>query len=113
MPTPSNSSDSSVKSNSKRLIGKTLHFVWDPMKRRRRCGWYAGRVVTVEVVKRVTKRTAHLKVGDLRSITVALSNPETMKYDGQRVKLHPQEWQKQSCGIVFRKEWRTPEELMQ
>ena len=112
MTTPSGSSDVSVKSNSKRLNGKILWFVYDHIKRRGRCGHYAGRIKKVEIVKRVTKRTRHLKVGDIRSITIALSDPYKMTYTGQRIKLRPNEWQKPSCGIFFNNQFTPPEELL-
>lgn len=104
-----------------RLKGKLLFFCFDEdikaRPKRSRSGFHTAKITGYRVAKRATKG---FKVGDIRSISVALANPYTMKYDGQKVKLRPCEWQNKRSGvyitstrkgITFNK-FVTPEELI-
>lgn len=64
------------------LVGRMLHFPFDPLVRRNRCGWYLGRVLRVITWKRT---------GKIRFVVVGISDPETGGFT-KKVKLHPSEF---------------------
>ena len=104
-----------------KLKNKLIFFCFDEnikaRPKRTRSGFHTARITGYEIAKRAT---AGFKVGDIRSISVALSNPYTMKFDGQKVRLRPCEWQNKRSGVYITRrkgnirfnEFVTPEELI-
>jgi hypothetical protein len=83
-----------------KLNGQLIFFCFDEdakaRPKRTRSGFHTARITGHAIAKRAT---AGFKVGDIRSISVALINVETGKFTGQKVKLRPCEWQNKRSGV--------------
>ena len=77
-------------------MGKLLHYQLSPAHHRGLSGQYLGRVVKVQRLKR----------GHVRSVTVQRPSFDRgrLGWKGTRVRLVPNDWQLDGCGILYRRE---------
>ena len=75
----------------KTLIGKHAWVNFDGKRRQSPSGFHE-----VEVKKVDTKKN-----GELRTMTVRMFSSLTGRFNGRKVKIHPNEWAGAACGVVW------------